>query len=90
MDTRVLIAISGCPLFAAHVRHRKLGGNQNWTDLPNGGARVSFNTSGMDAVKHWLLQCGGEAVVESPAALVAWFRAETERMAVSYQTSAGG
>jgi hypothetical protein len=38
----------------------------------------------MDAVKHWLLQCGGEAVVESPAVLVAWFRSETARMAAGY------
>jgi predicted DNA-binding transcriptional regulator YafY len=68
-----------------HVRHRRLGGAQTWADLPEGGARVAFNTSGMEAVRHWLLQCGGEAVVESPSSLVAWFRTETERMAAAYR-----
>jgi len=72
---------SGVP----HLRHRRLGGNQSWTDLPDGGARVSFNSSGIDAVKHWLLQCGAEAVVEGPDSLVQWFRAETARMAATYQ-----
>jgi predicted DNA-binding transcriptional regulator YafY len=84
---RVVVRLT--PTGVPHVRHRKLGGNQNWNDLPDGGARVSFNTSGMDAVKHWLLQCGGEAVVESPAELVAWFRTETERMAEAYRLGGG-
>jgi predicted DNA-binding transcriptional regulator YafY len=70
-----------------HLRHRRLGGNLVWDDLPDGGARVAFNTSGMEAVRHWLLQCGAEAVVESPSSLVRWFRAETERMAAVYRES---
>jgi len=80
---RVVVRLT--PAGVPHVRHRKLGGNQTWSELPDGGARVSFNTSGMDAVKHWLLQCGGEAVVESPSEMVAWFRSETERMAAGYR-----
>ncbi len=72
-----------------HLRQRKLGGNLDWKDLPDGGAKVAFNTSGMEAIRHWLLQCGGEVVVESPAALVAWFTAETERMAAAYRQPAG-
>jgi len=72
-----------------HLRHRKLGGNLDWKDLPDGGARVSFNTSGMEAIRHWLLQCGGEVVVESPASLVIWFQAETERMAAAYRQPTG-
>lgn len=68
-----------------HLRHRRLGGNLIWDDLPDGGARVAFNTSGMEAIRRWLLQCGGDAVVESPAALVAWFQEETERMAAAYR-----
>jgi len=72
-----------------HLRHRKLGGSLDWKDLPDGGARVAFNTSGMEAIRHWLLQCGGEIVVESPAPLVAWFAAETERMALAYRQPAG-
>jgi predicted DNA-binding transcriptional regulator YafY len=71
-----------------HLRHRKLGGSLDWKDLPDGGARVAFNTSGMEAIRHWLLQCGGEIVVESPAPLVAWFAAETERMAAAYRQPA--
>ena len=39
-----------------HLRHRRLGTSQAWEDLPDGGARVSFNTSGIEAVRHWLLQ----------------------------------
>lgn len=35
-----------------HVRHRRLGTSQTWEDLPDGGARVSFNTSGIEAVRH--------------------------------------
>lgn len=80
---RVVVKLT--PVAVPHLRHRKLGGNLIWHDLPDGYARVSFNTSGMDAVKHWLLQCGGEAVVESPAELVTWFKAETARMASAYQ-----
>jgi|GEM_PF-3456201 len=72
-----------------HLRHRKLGGSLDWKDLPDGGARVAFNTSGMEAIRHWLLQCGGEIVVESPAQLVAWFAAETERMALAYRQPGG-
>ena len=68
-----------------HLRHRHLGGSQQWVDLPVGGARVSFNTSGMDAIRHWLLQHGGDLTVEAPAALVTWFRDETQRMAARYQ-----
>ena len=80
---RVVVRFS--PAGVAHVHHRRLGGNQVWTDLPDGGGRVAFNTSGMDAVKHWLLQWGAEAVVESPAELVAWFRGEVGRMAERYR-----
>ncbi|GDY15090.1 hypothetical protein LBMAG53_39680 [Planctomycetota bacterium] len=68
-----------------HLRHRRMGGSQTWEDLPDGGARIAFNTSGIDAVKHWLLQCGSEAVVEAPLTLVDWFRAETARMAATYR-----
>ena len=78
------VVVRFTPVGVPHVRHRKLGGNQVWTDLPDGGGRVAFNTSGMDAVKHWLLQWGAEAVVESPAELAAWFRDETTRMAALY------
>jgi predicted DNA-binding transcriptional regulator YafY len=76
----VRLSAAGAP----HLRNRQLGSGLKWTELPDGGARVSFYTAGMDAVKHWLLQCGGEAVVESPAVLVAWFRSETARMAAGY------
>jgi predicted DNA-binding transcriptional regulator YafY len=79
------VVVRFTPTGVPHVRHRKLGGNQTWNDLPDGGGRVAFNTSGMDAVKHWLLQWGAEAVVEGPAELVAWFRMETERMAAGYR-----
>jgi hypothetical protein len=64
-----------------------VGGNLLWDDLPDGGARVAFNTSGMEAVRHWLLQSGAEVVVESPSSLVTWFRTETERMAAVYRPS---
>jgi predicted DNA-binding transcriptional regulator YafY len=77
----VRVTATGVP----HVRHRRLGGVQKWEELPDGGARVSFNTSGMDAVKHWLLQYGSQAVVESPPRLVDWFRGETEQMAALYR-----
>ena len=79
------VVVSFTSVGVPHVRLRKLGGNQTWQDLPDGGARVSFNTSGMDAVKHWLLQWGAEATVESPAALVAWFECETQRMTLMYK-----
>ncbi len=81
---RGTVVVRLSPTGAPHLRHRQLGSGLKWIDLPDGGARVSFYTAGMDAVKHWLLQCGGEAVVESPASLVAWFRQETARMATAY------
>jgi hypothetical protein len=36
-------------------------------------------------MKHWLLQWGAEATVESPTELVAWFRTDTEQMAAGYR-----
>lgn len=82
---RVVLRLT--PVAIPHLRHRRLGGNQTWDDLPDGGARVAFNTSGMDAIRHWLLQSGAEVQVEAPAALVAWFRMETGRMAALYPPS---
>lgn len=79
---RVVLRLT--PVAIPHLRHRRLGGNQTWDDLPDGGARVAFNTSGMDAIRHWLLQSGAEVQVEAPASLVAWFKAEITRMAFLY------
>jgi len=77
---RLRIGVSGVP----HLRQRNLGTNLTWRDLPDGGAVVEFNTSGLDAVKHWLLQYGASVVAEAPPALVDWMRAEIGRMAASY------
>lgn len=66
------------------VRERRLGGAQEWTELPDGGVRVAFNTHGLDAVRHWLLQFGPEAVVEAPDRLVAWMGHAAEEMARAY------
>jgi predicted DNA-binding transcriptional regulator YafY len=79
------VALRLTPAAIPHLRHRRLGGHQTWDDLPDGGARVAFNTHGMEAIRHWLLQCGADVQVEAPVALVAWFRAETERMAALYR-----
>ncbi len=70
-----------------HLRHRRLGTSQAWEDLPDGGARVSFNTSGIEAVRHWLLQYGAEITVEAPVGLVEWMRGETTRMAGLYSST---
>jgi len=64
-----------------HVRDRRLGPAQRWEDLPGGAARVAFNTHGLEAVRHWVLQFGARVVVEEPAALADWVRAEARRMA---------
>ncbi len=69
------------------VRQRRFGGAQTWDDLPDGGARVSFNTHGMEAVRHWLLQFGGEAVAEKPAELVTWVAGQVRVMAERYAAS---
>jgi predicted DNA-binding transcriptional regulator YafY len=69
-----------------HLRHRRLGSSQTWHDLPDGSARVEFQTSGMEAVRHWLLQYGANIVVEAPPSLVDWMRAEIARMAANYPT----
>ncbi len=84
---RVVLRLT--PAAIPHLRHRRLGGGQTWDDLADGGARVAFNTAGMDAVRHWLLQFGAEVQVEGPAGLVAWFRAETGRMAARYRLPSG-
>jgi predicted DNA-binding transcriptional regulator YafY len=68
-----------------HVRGRRLGPAQTWEDLPDGGARVSFNTHGMEAVRHWVLQYGPRVVVESPPALAAWVRDQAEGMLAAYR-----
>jgi predicted DNA-binding transcriptional regulator YafY len=68
-----------------HVRDRRLGRAQRWEDLPDGGARVAFNTHGLEAVRHWVLDFGARVVVEEPAALAAWVRDEATRTAALYQ-----
>ncbi len=85
---RVTLRLSAAAI--PHLRHRHLGGSQAWDDLPNGGARVAFNTAGMEAIRHWLLQYGSGVVVESPPALVTWFREETARMAAAYDPRNNG
>jgi predicted DNA-binding transcriptional regulator YafY len=64
-----------------HVRARRLGPAQRWDDLPDGGARVAFNTHGLEAVRHWVLSFGSRVIVEEPAALASWVRAEAVKMA---------
>ena len=79
---RVIVRVA--PAGVPHLRQRRLGGSQTWEELPNGGARLSFNTTGIDAVRHWLLQYGADITVEAPLSLVEWMRAETARMAAGY------
>jgi predicted DNA-binding transcriptional regulator YafY len=64
-----------------HVRDRRLGPAQRWEDLADGGARVAFNTHGLEAVRHWVLSFGARVTVEEPASLAHWVRAEARRMA---------
>ncbi len=64
-----------------HVRDRRLGPAQRWQDLADGGARVAFNTHGLEAVRHWVLSFGSRVTVEEPATLAQWVRAEALRMA---------
>lgn len=64
-----------------HVRDRRLGPAQTWEALPGGAARVSFNTHGLEAVRHWVLSFGARVTVEEPVALVQWVRTEARRMA---------
>ncbi len=68
-----------------HLRGRRLGGVQVTTDLPDGSVRVEFNTAGLDAVKHWLLQFGALAVAEAPKQLVTWMREQSQAMAARYR-----
>ncbi len=67
-----------------HLKDRRLGAAQQWEDLPDGGARVSFNTHGLEAVRHWVLQFGERVVVEEPAALRAWVREAARRTLAAY------
>jgi len=64
-----------------HVRDRRLGPAQRWNDLPDGGARVAFNTHGLEAVRHWVLSFGSRVTVEEPADLAQWVRDEARKMA---------
>lgn len=68
----------------AFVRDRVLGGVQRWEDLPDGGARIEFNTAGKATVVRWLLQFGAHAEVEHPADLREWMRAELAATAALY------
>ena len=77
---RLRISVQGVP----HLRQRNLGTNLTWVDLSDGGAVVEFNTSGLDAVKHWLLQYGSSVVAEAPPVLVTWLHTEIARMAANY------
>lgn len=79
---RVVLRIA--PGAVPHVRDRRLGPAQRWEELPDGGARVAFNTHGLEAVRHWVLQFGARVVVEEPASLAAWVRDEAQRMAACY------
>ncbi|MEK7412183.1 MAG: WYL domain-containing protein [Planctomycetota bacterium] len=67
-----------------HVRDRRLGPAQTWEELSDGGARVSFNTHGLEMVRHWVLQFGPRVVVEEPQSLADWVRDEAKRTAAVY------
>lgn len=67
-----------------HLRDRRFGTAQRWTALPDGGARLEFNTHGLEAVRHWVLQFGPRAVVESPRELADWVRDEAKRTLAAY------
>jgi predicted DNA-binding transcriptional regulator YafY len=67
-----------------HLRDRRLGTAQRWEDLPDGGARIAFNTHGLEAVRHWVLQFDARVVVEEPAALREWVRDAARRMLQAY------
>ena len=54
------------------------------SDEPDGGARLEFNTHGLEAVRHWVLQFGPRAVVESPRELADWVRDEARRTLAVY------
>lgn len=72
-----------------HLRQRTLGTGQTSTELPNGEVRIEFYTTGLDAVKHWLLQYGANVVIEAPPVLVDWMRGEIARMAANYPPPVG-
>jgi predicted DNA-binding transcriptional regulator YafY len=86
---RARVVLRVAPAGIPHLRGRRLGASQHWEDLPGGEVRVSFNTAGLEAVKHWLLQFGDLAVAESPAGLVTWMRDQAESMAKRYRTPQG-
>jgi predicted DNA-binding transcriptional regulator YafY len=82
---RARVVLRVAPAGIPHLRGRRLGASQQWEDLPGGEVRVAFNTAGLEAVKHWLLQFGDLAVAEAPTALVTWMRDQAASMARRYQ-----
>lgn len=79
---RVVLRVA--PGAVPHLRGRRLGPAQRWEDLPDGGARLAFNTHGLEAVRHWVLQFGARVAVEAPDSLARWVRDEARRTAGLY------
>jgi predicted DNA-binding transcriptional regulator YafY len=88
-EKAVTVTIRVTPRGVPFLRDRRLGTGQSWQDMPDGGARITFRTRGLDALKHYLLQFGRTVVVETPATLAGEMREEIETMADAYHIPLG-
>lgn len=75
---RVVIRFRGGAI--PFIRDRTYGSNQKLEDLTSDEVRLSFDTSGLGGVYHWVLQFGADAVVEKPRKLAKWVKAEAGRI----------
>lgn len=83
-DDRCRVRVRIAPEAVTFVEGRVLGGVQRWEDLPDGGARIEFNTAGKATVVRWLLPFGSQAEVEHPPELREWMQDELAKMTGLY------
>lgn len=78
------IEIEFTPDAAPYIRERTWHRNQTVTDLPEGGALLTFPANSLREVSRWVLGWGPQARVLKPDALVSQIREDIEAMSALY------
>jgi hypothetical protein len=74
-------------LAAKQIEGRIYGTAQTVERLSDGGIRLSFRTTGVEAAQRWVLRFGMEAVLEAPAAAAAWVLDNLRQAVAQYSPS---
>jgi len=78
------VVLKFSPYQARWIRERQWHRSQKLTELEDGGVMLEMDVQGLDEVKRWVMQYGGEAEVAEPEVLREDVFKEIGRMAVLY------